>query len=85
MKKAEAKALAEKYGMEIMRNPVTREAWGCAVDSPDLIPELDELADDWMPEHLNSPAWVERVRLEGYGYRYVLHVPVTWFDLWGWV
>ena len=77
----DARALAERYGMEIQRDPVTREAWGCSVDSAAAIPELDALADDHQPNDIGT---VIRATLPGYGYRYELHVPVYWFDLYGW-
>ena len=79
MTKKDAKKLAERYNMEIRRNPVTREAWGCSCESESLLPELDKLADCDLYDHP-----VERIRLGSDGYLYVMHGPSTWFDLWGW-
>lgn len=46
MNKTTAKRLAEKYGMEIVRNPITNEAQKLIVESIDLIPELDSLTEE---------------------------------------
>lgn len=80
MTKATVKSLAEKYGMEILRNPITSEAWGVTVESDELIPELDAYADAILE---NEHAAVERVNLGG-TYRYTIACPTGWFDLWGW-
>lgn len=80
MTKATVKSLAGKYGMEILRNPITREAWGVTVESDELIPELDEYADAIRE---NDHTAVERVNLCG-TYRYTITCPTSWFDLWGW-
>lgn len=45
MKRAEAKALAKKYGMRILRAPVTGEAWALYLETPECIDELDDLAN----------------------------------------
>lgn len=80
MTKATVKSLATKYGMEILRNPITSEAWGVTVESDELIPELDEYADAILE---NEHTAVERVNLGG-TYRYTITCPTNWFDLWGW-
>ncbi len=84
MNKKTAKALAEKYGMEIIRHPITHEAWGVTVESDDLIPELDAYADALLdnPPPRNS-AVVERLLMAG-TYTYRIVCPTRWFDLWGW-
>lgn len=76
-----AKDLQRKYNMEITRNPVTSEAWALTVNSDDLIPELDDLADG-APD-IALPCAMTRV-LYGDTYRYQLACPMSWFDLWGW-
>lgn len=79
MKRSEAKELAAKYGMEIMRDPITSLAHGLYVHSADLIPELDAYADS--AERCN----VNCIRLAaGDSYLYRLECPTAWFDLWGW-
>lgn len=80
MTKATVKSLAEKHGMEILRNPITDEAWGVTVESDALIPELDAYADAIRE---NEHTAVERVNLGG-TYRYTITCPTNWFDLWGW-
>ena len=81
MKKAELKALAERYSMEIMRNPITDEAFGVMCESEDLIPELDEIADslDRM-----APCTGVRELIAGTTYRYKIIATPAWFDRWGW-
>ena len=84
MTKNEVKTIAEKHGMEIMRNPITDEAHGVYCESENLIPELDALANkvDW---HNPAPGAVAVERqVFGTVYRYTIHCPTTWFDLWGW-
>lgn len=81
MKKKELRALAERYGMEILRNPVTSEAFGVMVDSEDLIPELDALAESRKPL---TPCAATRELVAGTTYRYKIVTTPAWFDLWGW-
>ena len=86
MKKNELKAIAEKYGMEIMRNPITREAWGLKLETAENIPELDALAGD--PWHFEQVAVTKEygVFYEVNGtHLYTVYCPTDWFDLWGWV
>ena len=83
MDKATAKRLCEKYRMEILRHPITREAWAVAVESDELIPELDEYADAAPESYMgNNTAIVQR--LYGMSYTYRIVCPTRWFDLWGW-
>ena len=84
MNKNEVMELAKKYGMEILRNPVTNEAHGVFCEIENLIPELDAIANkvDWH----NPAAGVVAVERQAFGpvYRYTIHCPTSWFDLWGW-
>lgn len=83
MNKATAKHLSEKYGMTILRHPITSEAWAVSVESEDLIPELDEYADAAPEPYMgNNSAIVERTYAGTYTYKIVC--PTRWFDLWGW-
>ena len=80
MKRIEAKTLQKKYGMEIMRNPITSEAWGLYISTDRCIPELDALSkQDIYPCAMevcyNHPE-------DGALYR--LACPTSWFDLYGW-
>lgn len=79
MTKDQAKELQEKYGMQIMRHYITNEGGGLYVDTPDLIPELDALADADL-----GPRMACRRSLFIDTYRYELILPKSWFDLWGW-
>lgn len=84
MKKNELKSLAEKYGMEILRHPITREAWGLKLETAEDIPELDLLLSA-------GPSGPVAVTKE-YGvyeavngtHLYTVVCPTNWFDLWGW-
>lgn len=84
MTKIEVKAIAKKHGMTILRNPITDEAHGVYCESGSLIPELDAIANkvDW---HNPAPGTVV-VERQAFGptYRYTIHCPTSWFDLWGW-
>ena len=86
MTKIELKAIAEKYGMEIMRNPITREAWGLKLETTENILELDALGSD--PFHFEQVAVTKEygVLYEVNGtHLYTVYCPTDWFDLWGWV
>ena len=78
MKKAEAKALQEKYGMEILRNPITKQAWALFLRSAENIPELDGMAEKDV-----SPCAMQAFYLDD-EVQYELVCPEQWFDLWGW-
>lgn len=83
MDKATAKRLAEKYNMEILRNPITSEAWGVIVETDELIPELDAYADAALETYMgDNTAIVERTYAVTYTYKIIC--PTRWFDLWGW-
>lgn len=83
MNKTTAMKLSEKFGIEILRNPITREAWAVAVESDELIPELDTYADAPVPSAMgNNVAIVERTFAGTYTYKIIC--PTRWFDLWGW-
>lgn len=79
MTKEKAKTIAGTYKMEILRNPVTGEAWGVWCDTEQLIPELDDLTE------ISDQYWAcTRERIGENEYRYKLVLPTSWFDLWGW-
>ena len=77
-----AKAFQEKYGMDILRDPVTHQAHGLVVESNDLLPDLDKYADA-VGDISERPCGVTRVAGPN-GYRYTIETPASWFDLWGW-
>lgn len=84
MTKTELIALASRYGMSILRDPITGEAWGLALETGEDIPELDAIADD-----IGSDASVAVTRAYGaYAEAHGTHLykvicPTEWFDLWG--
>lgn len=79
MKINELKAIANKYGMEISRNPITGEGHGVHVSTETMIPELDALADTCEPCNVQ----VIRTCIAG-EYNYYVEAPKRWFDRWGW-
>lgn len=84
MKKNELKAISEKYGMEIVRSPITHEAFGLKLETAQDIPELDALCN---LEKLSTVAATKE-----YGvyqavngtHLYTVACPTNWFNLWGW-
>lgn len=84
MTKSELIALAARYGMSILRDPITREAWGLALETAQDIPELDEIARD---SDLASRILVTK-EYDAYQAAHGTHLykvicPTEWFDLWG--
>lgn len=81
MTKLEAQNLQKTYGMEILRDPITREAWGLYLDADAAVPELEALAAADLGQNIAMEA-----RLHGYdqGVLYRLALPTDWFDLGGW-
>ena len=71
--------IAEKYGMEILRNPVTDEGRGLWIRTETEIPELEALADRIEPDKVQ----VTREHM-GPVIEYKVITPTSWFDLWGW-
>lgn len=84
MTKHELIALAGRYGMSILRDPITREAWGLMLETDQDIPELDALAADiWSESCIAVTKDYSACALPG-AHRYTVACPVEWFDLWGW-
>ena len=85
MTKNELKALSEKYGMEIMRDPITNQAWGLSLETALDIPEVDALCDsDTYHTVSATKAYGAYEAVSGTHY-YTVYCPKSWFDLWGWV
>lgn len=80
MKRSEAKALQDKYGMEILRNPVTNEAWALRLEASQYIPEFDDLEKADIAPCVLEPDY----SLAPESVIYKLVCPKSWFDLWGW-
>ena len=79
MTKATMQSISDKYNMTILRQPITREAFGVMVETDDLIPELDAI--------VNADSYAVPAVRELYGndtYRYSFYCPTDWFDLCGW-
>ena len=81
MTKLEAQNLQRTYGMEILRNPITGEAWCLYVDADAALPDLEPLAATDLGQHIAMEA-----KRHGYdqGVLYRLALPTDWFDLGGW-
>lgn len=79
MTKREAMAIQKKYGMEIIRNPITDQAWAIYLESPAPIQELDDLAT----QDLLSCAMVADYSAQEIKTTYKLACPAAWFNLWG--
>lgn len=87
MKKENMRAIAEKYDMEILRNPITREAWGLYLKTDREIPELDKIvanSNDHYYSHGFNAIFAERWYSFG-DVVYRIACPKRWFDLYGWV
>lgn len=82
MTKTEVKALQAKYNMEILRNPITDEAWALGLSSEKYIAELDDLTST-LPGSLCPCAVTADYSVPGYTY-YRVVCPASWFDLYGW-
>ena len=78
MKRTEAKALQTRYGMEILRHPITSEAWALSLVSAAQIPELDDLVNTDLYPCMMQVEYIDQVY-------YRLICPTNWFDLWGWI
>lgn len=79
MKKSEAQAIQAKYNMEIIRDPITGEAWALYLEASSPIKELDDLA----AADLNPCAMVASYTTAS-DITYKLACPSNWFNLWGW-
>lgn len=87
MKKAELKAIAERYEMGIIREEITNEGVGLYLVTAEDIPELDALANI-PPFERNPSPWAVTATKEysprGDIHTYRVYCPTSWFDLWGW-
>lgn len=85
MKKEELKAIAEKYGFDILRNPITREAWALGLETAIDIPELDALLDPWTKSNIAITKTYNPYYNTHKTHYYKVICPVSWFDLSGWI
>lgn len=80
MKKAELKAIAERYGMGILREEITNKSIGLYLETEEDIPELDELLNPQSPHEA-----VVATKLPAGGTNlYHVYCPTSWLDLRGW-
>lgn len=77
MKKAELKAIADRYEMEIARHPVTNEFTCLFLKTDTLIPELDGIVERTAFDNVEG---FRELGLDGI-YRYRIYPPNNWFDL----
>ena len=82
MTKKQVFALAEKHGMTMARDPITREGTGWYLQHSKLIPELDEMADSKELYDAAYPCYIERLWEIDDEYTYKLVVPRGWISLW---
>ena len=85
MTKAELKAIADKHGFEILREPITNMAWGLRLETAEDIPELDAIAKDvWTVGNVSvRKEYGVYYKVDG-THVYTVACPDNWFDLWGW-
>lgn len=84
MKKAEMKAIADRYGMGIIRQEITGLGVGLYLATKEDIPELDALANK--PPFDKFEGVIATKEYSGYdnAHTYRVYCPANWFDLWGW-
>lgn len=80
MKKAELKAIAERYKMDFLRKEITNEGIGLSLVTEEDIPELDKLLNPKSPHE----AVVATKLAAGGTNLYHVYCPTSWIDLWGW-
>lgn len=85
MTKEEMKAIADKHGFEILRHPVTNEAWGLRLETAEDIPELDAISEDvWSVETVVVKKEYGAHHEANGAHVYTVACPDNWFYLWGW-
>lgn len=84
MTRTELKALADRHGMEIGRDSITGEAWGLYVVTEQLIPELDELAEQIAVDNLVVLRLNLSTTSKLYEYKIYVRNGRQIFDKYGW-
>lgn len=84
MKKAELKAIADRYGMDIIRQEITGEGVGLYLVTEENIPELDTLANKAPFEKFEGIIVTKEYSPCDNTHTYRVYCPSNWFDLWGW-
>ena len=81
MTKTDLQALAERHGMTLARDPITREGTGYYLQYVDTIAELDDLAGTDAGREAAYPCTVVRERYDDC-YTYKVLAPKGWLTLW---
>lgn len=84
MKKAELKAIADRYKMGIIRQEITGLGVGLYLITEDDIPELDALANNPPFEKFEGVIATKEYNPYDNTHTYRVYCPANWFDLWGW-
>ncbi len=84
MKKAELKAIADRYGMGIIREKITGLGVGLYLVTEEDIPELDKLAYNPPFEKFEGVIAIMDYNSFDNTHTYRVYCPANWFDLWGW-
>ena len=84
MKKAELKAIADRYGMGIIRHKITGLGIGLYLVTEKDIPELDTRANKTPLEKFDGILVTKEYSPCDNTRTYHVYCPANWFDLWGW-
>lgn len=84
MKKAELKAIADRYGMGIIREKITGLGVGLYLVTEEDISELDALANKAPLEKFEGIMVTKEYCPFASIHTYRVYCPANWFDLWGW-
>lgn len=84
MKKAELKAIADRYKMNIIREKITGLGVGLYLVTDEDIPEFDVLANKTPFERFEGIMVTKEYSFCGNFHTYRVYCPANWFDLWGW-
>lgn len=84
MKKAELKAIADRYEMGIIRQEITGLGVGLYLVTGKDIPELDALANNPPFEKFEGVIATKEYSPCDNTHTYRVYCPANWFDLWGW-
>ena len=84
MKKAELKAIADRYKMGIIREKITGAGVGLHLVTEKDVPELDKLANKTPFEKFEGIIITKEYSPYDNKRTYRVYCPANWFDLWGW-